>query len=131
MQPKSFSTARPGGGCEVAHRLGTLLREVAVVGAPSRPALGCEVSGFLAEHLHQGARLGDLARRLGYSPSHCSTLVRRQTGERFSVLRRRMQLERAIRLLRSGTSVKEAALSAGFSEPAYFTRVFSRRFGVP
>jgi len=27
--------------------------------------------------------------------------------------------------------VKEAALGAGFSEPAYFSRVFARRFGVP
>jgi AraC-like DNA-binding protein len=53
------------------------------------------------------------------------------TGERFSSLRRRMQLERASSLLRSSTSVKEAALGAGFSEPAYFSRVFARRFGVP
>jgi len=58
-------------------------------------------------------------------------LVRRATGERFSALRRRMQLERAIGLLCSGTSVKEAALGAGFSDPAYFSRVFARRFGVP
>jgi AraC-like DNA-binding protein len=27
--------------------------------------------------------------------------------------------------------VEEAALTAGFSEPAYFSRVFARRFGVP
>jgi len=27
--------------------------------------------------------------------------------------------------------VKEAALGAGFSKPAYFSRVFARRFGVP
>jgi AraC-like DNA-binding protein len=47
------------------------------------------------------------------------------------MLRRWMQLERAVGLLRSGTSVKEAALAAGFSEPAYFSRVLARRFGVP
>jgi AraC-like DNA-binding protein len=117
----------------VARQVGILLREVAVRCAPppAHRAVSPDVSGFLADHLHRGARLGDLARRLGYSASHCSWLVRRVTGERFSVLRRRMQLERAIGLLRSGTSVKEAALTAGFSEPAYFTRVFSRRFGVP
>jgi len=32
---------------------------------------------------------------------------------------------------RSSASVKEAALGAGFSKPAYFSRVFARRFGVP
>ena len=57
--------------------------------------------------------------------------VEQYVNERFTSLRRRMQLERAIGLLRSGTSVKEAALGAGFSEPAYFSRVFARRFGVP
>lgn len=117
----------------VAQRLGGVLREAAARAMPSasRTSLEGQVPSYVAEHLHEGVRLADLARRLGYSPSHCSTLVRRTTGERFSVLRRRMQLERAIGLLRSGTSVKEAALAAGFSEPAYFSRVFARRFGVP
>jgi AraC-like DNA-binding protein len=73
--------------------------------APSRLVLR-EIPACVAEHLHEGISLTDLARRLGYSPSHCSTLVRRMTGKRFSALRRRMQLERAIGLLRSGTSVK-------------------------
>jgi AraC-like DNA-binding protein len=41
------------------------------------------------------------------------------------------ELERAIGRLRSGTPVKGAALEAGFSEPAYFSRMFARRFGVP
>lgn len=117
----------------VAHRLAAALRSVAERGASGTQARSLEaaVPGFVAEHLDSGARLRDLARRLGYSVSHCSALVRRATGERFSVLRRRMQLERAIGLLRSGTSVKEAALGAGFSDPAYFSRVFARRFGVP
>ena len=122
--------ATPGA---VAERLRDVLREVAARKrrAASRPAFQAEVPVYVADHLHEGVRLADLARRLGYSPSHCSMLVRRTTGERFSALRRRMQLERAIGLLRSGTSVKEAALAAGFSEPAYFSRVFARRFGVP
>ncbi len=117
---------------DVSARLRDVLREVAAGKrrGTERPALP-EVPVYVAEHLHEGVRLADLARRLGYSPSHCSTLVRRTTGERFTALRRRMQLERAIGLLRSGTSVKEAALAAGFSEPAYFSRVFARRFGVP
>lgn len=117
----------------VAHRLASALHRVAQEASPRVPvpALETTVPGFVADHLHAGARLGDLARRLGYSTSHCSMLVRRATGERFSALRRRMQLERAIGLLRSGTSVKEAALGAGFSDPAYFSRVFARRFGVP
>jgi AraC-like DNA-binding protein len=117
----------------VAEGLRGVLREIAVRRRreTSPPALQAAVPVYLADHLREGARLTDLARRLGYSPSHCSALVRRATGERFSVLRRRMQLECAIGMLRGGASVKEAALTAGFSEPAYFSRVFTRRFGVP
>src|SRR5262249_8516284 len=117
----------------VAHRLCAALRSVAERGASGARARSLEaaVPGFVAEHLDSGARLGDLARRLGYSVSHCSALVRRATGERFSVLRRRMQLEGGIGLRRRGPSVKEAARAAGFSDPAYFSRVFARRFGVP
>jgi len=116
----------------VAERVRDVFREVAARTRRrvARPALP-EVPVYVAEHLHEGVRLADLARRLGYSASHCSTLVRRTTGERFTALRRRIQLERAIGLLRSGTSVKEAALASGFSEPAYFSRVFARRYGVP
>jgi AraC family transcriptional activator of pobA len=125
--------AAPGEPAAVAEQLRGVLRQIALQRRheTSPPALQAAVPVYVAAHLHEGARLTDLARRLGYSPSHCSALVRRATGERFSVLRRRMQLECAIGLLRGGASVKEAALTAGFSEPAYFSRVFTRRFGVP
>ena len=61
----------------------------------------------------QSREIEDLARRLGYSASHCSALVRRATGESFTQLRRRSMVERALGLLRRGSSVKEAALGAG------------------
>src|SRR5262249_31233821 len=60
----------------VAHRLCAALRSVAERGASGAQARSLEaaVPGFVAEHLDSGARLGDLARRLGYSVSHCSAL---------------------------------------------------------
>jgi AraC-like DNA-binding protein len=125
--------AGPGEPAAVAEQLHEVLRQIALRRRceASPPELQAAVPRYVADHLREGARLTDLARRLGYSPSHCSALVRRATGERFSVLRRRMQLECAVGLLRGGASVKEAALTAGFSEPAYFSRVFTRRFGAP
>lgn len=96
-----------------------------------RPRVDDAVQEYLARHLDGQVTLGELARALGYSPSHVSTVIRRVTGERFTALRRNIQLDRACFLLRRGTSVKEAALGAGFADPAYFSRVFARRFGVP
>lgn len=114
-----------------AARLEALWRDVAAALSPPAPT-GVEVAvqGCLAERLHGRARLADLARTLGYSPSHVSGLVRRITGERFSALRRRLQLERARAALARGLSVKQAAGEAGFDDPAYFSRVFRRVFGV-
>ena len=89
------------------------------------------IEQHLAASLDGRVRLGDLARRLGYSPSHLSTLIRRTTGRTFVALRRRLRFERACALLREGASVKAAALAAGFDDPAYFSRLFKRRVGVP
>jgi AraC-like DNA-binding protein len=115
-------------------RLDALWAELArLVAAPvdARPCVDDAVQEYLARHLDGQVTLGELARALGYSPSHVSTVIRRVTGERFTALRRNIQLDRACFLLRRGTSVKEAALGAGFADPAYFSRVFARRFGVP
>ncbi len=114
--------------------LTALWRELAGVLAPApSPAadVATAVQTYLADHLSEGVTLRELARALGYSPSHVSTIIRRATGQRFTALRRTIQLERAAWLLSRGTSVKEAALGAGFADPAYFSRVFQRRHGVP
>jgi len=104
----------------------TLARPLAV-----RPAeLATVLEEYLATHLDGRARLGELARKLGYSPSHLSMLIRRATGRSFVALRRRFRLERACASLRAGASVKEAALAAGFDDPAYFSRIFKVRVGV-
>ena len=112
-------------------RLAQLWRTLARPHDARAVALATVLEQYLAEQLDGRARLGDLARRLGYSPSHLSTLIRRTTGRSFVALRRRLRFERACALLREGSSVKEAALAAGFDDPAYFSRLFRRRVGVP
>ena len=111
-------------------RLAELWRTLARPSEPRPAALTTVLEEYLATHLDGRARLGDLARKLGYSPSHLSTLIRRATGRSFVALRRRLRFERACALLRNGASVKEAALAAGFDDPAYFSRVFKGRVGI-
>jgi AraC-like DNA-binding protein len=116
---------------DIAADLEGLWRDVAaMLTTPSDEGLESSVQAYLAERLHEHARLADLARALGYSPSHVSDHVRRITGERFSALRRRLQLERARAALTRGLPVKQAASEAGFADPAYFSRVFRRAFGI-
>lgn len=122
------------GDGDPAAQLTALWRDVAAVLTPVRTDSGniaSAVHAYLAAHLAEGVTLRELSRALGYSPSHVSTIIRRATGQRFTTLRRTIQLERAAWLLARGTSVKEAAHGSGFTDPAYFSRVFQRRHGVP
>lgn len=107
-----------------------LARLAMAPGIPPPPRATDAIAAHLVEHLGPRTTLQGLAHALGYSPAHVSVLVRRVTGERFSTLRRRMQLQHARLLLERGASVKVAALESGFDDPAYFSRVFTRTFGV-
>lgn len=117
----------------VVERLLALWRSAAdlLMAATEEPSpLPERIARHLATHLHADTRLGDLARQLGYSPSHVSALILQATGRRFIALRADLQLDRACALLRQGKSVKEAALAAGFHDPDYLGRIFRRRFGM-
>jgi AraC-like DNA-binding protein len=109
-------------------------RAVAGVGVSrsrTRRSLASAVEDYLATRLGPTTTLRELATDLGYCPAHVSGMIRRLTGKRFTELRRAMQLERARTLLAGGASVKEAALAAGFGDPAYLSRVFRRHHSVP
>jgi AraC family transcriptional regulator len=72
----------------------------------------------------------ELARRVFLSRFHFDRLVRAALGESPAAFRRRLLLERAAYGLGLGTSVTEAALSAGYGSPEAFTRAFRRAFGT-
>ena len=114
----------------VAERLGALWRDLAL-SAVASPEPSAAMAERVDHHLATGGTLADLARTLGYSPSHTCALVRQATGQRFSALRRKVRLEHALCRLQQGESVKAAALGSGFSDPSYFTRVFRRVYSVP
>lgn len=74
----------------------------------------------------------DIARSLGVSPSHFSRVFKAEAGitfERYVMVRR---VEFAKRLLLDPlNNVSQVAERCGFSEPAYFARVFHKLAGCP
>jgi AraC-like DNA-binding protein len=118
----------------VARCLESLWDEIArLVAAPAvvQRSVAAILAELLAARLDHRATLGEIAYAAGYSPGHVSALVQRLTGRRFTAIRRDIRLARARQLLTAGVAVKVAALEAGFSDPAYFARVFRRAHGVP
>jgi AraC-like DNA-binding protein len=75
--------------------------------------------------------LGDvsLAERVGLSLSRLRQLFKEDTGMSLSQYRRERALDAASQLLASSDRrVSEIAYALGFDDPAYFTRLFTKRF---
>ena len=76
------------------------------------------------------ASLEEFARFSGYSVSHASRLVKKQTGKSFSQLLDEARIDRACALLLSGRTALFAAAETGFRTQAGFHRCFLRLKGV-
>jgi len=64
------------------------------------------------------------------TPQYVNALFKRELGVTPVEFLNRLRVEKATVLLRSGTSVKDAAEAVGFSDAFYFSKVFKRIRGV-
>ncbi len=86
---------------------------------------------YLRQHLVDGVGRQELAAAFHVTPEHVNYLFKRELGTSPTqfVLRERVLL--AYRLMQEEhLSVKEAATRVGFSDPFYFSRVFTRIAGI-
>jgi AraC-like DNA-binding protein len=72
----------------------------------------------------------DLAVAVGVSPQRLRGLARRQLGMPLSRWRVWSRLRRAVEALQSGVSPAQAAVTAGFSDQAHFTRQMREMMGL-
>jgi AraC family transcriptional regulator, transcriptional activator of pobA len=75
--------------------------------------------------------LRDVARELGLTPGHLTTIVRRRTGRTVGewITERRMAEARTL-LAESDLPIAEVAGRVGIGDPGYFSRLFGRAHGV-
>lgn len=99
-------------------------------GEGRRRSLGMRTLDLIQEEYAGSLTLVTAAESLGVNPYHLSHAISRELGIGFSELLTRVRLHRAKELLSGGASVKEACAMVGFSEQAYFTRVFKRHEGM-
>ncbi|CAM3001368.1 helix-turn-helix domain-containing protein [Rariglobus hedericola] len=93
------------------------------------PALRA-VLDFMAAHLSEPIGLTDLAEAAHSSPSHLSRLFTAEFGYGPTVHLRRLRLDHAAGLLRSGqANVTEAAFAAGYQSLGQFSRAFTEHHG--
>lgn len=113
----------------------------AVPGDPSRPhpaparllhpSIRAAID-FMSSRLSEPIGLPEIAAAAHASPSHLSRLFTAEMGHGPTQHLRRLRLEHAAALLRSGqANVTEAALAAGYASLGQFSRAFAEHHGHP
>ncbi len=89
------------------------------------------VFGFIEERYREPISLKDVARAVGLTPGHLTTLVRRKTGRTVLewIIERRMAEARRL-LVETDLSVEEVGRGVGYGDAGYFARAFRRAHGA-
>jgi len=86
---------------------------------------------YIVAHLYKKVTLEDLAAYTGINPSYLSRRFKEETGQNISAYIRNMRMKEARwRLIRTGESVTDIALSLGFEDVNYFSRIFRMETGL-
>jgi len=97
-----------------------------------RPELLARFETLIEARFATHQPVADYAAALGVSPTHLSRVCRAATGRPASALIQDRLIREARRnLVYTNLSVSAIAYALGFSDPAYFSRVFARATGLP
>ncbi len=81
-------------------------------------------------HYRDTRKIGFYAARLGITPTHLNRVCHRVLGSSaLGVIERRILLEARRYLQFSALPIKQIAIVLGYPDPAYFSRLFTRRVG--
>ncbi len=88
------------------------------------------VMAILRQRLAEPPSLEDIGREVGCSPFYLSRTFSRETGMTIPQCLRKIRMERAAELLRSGKyNVTEAAMEVGYSSLSHFSQAFCQTMG--
>lgn len=111
--------------------LARLARDVVADLRSSGEPLLAEVFAVVDRRHGEPLSLSDVAREVGMTPGHLTTIVRRRTGRTVQqwIIERRMAEARDL-LAQTDLPVAEVARRVGMLDPAYFSRLFGRMHGT-
>jgi AraC family transcriptional regulator len=100
--------------------------------SPSLPGYKLkEVTDWMAQHIAEDLKLGQLAARVGLSKFHFDRLFKRAIGLSPSRYQIDLRMNEARRLLReTRKSILDVALDVGYTNPSHFAKLFRRETGL-
>jgi AraC-like DNA-binding protein len=98
--------------------------------APAARPLLSQAFRFIEQRYARPISLADVARAVGRTPAHLTSLVRRETGRTvLAWITERRMAEARRRLLETEDDVADVAEAVGYSDVSYFIRLFRRLHG--
>lgn len=89
-----------------------------------------DIYRHITENYHLPITLGELSDLFHFHPTYINRLMQKNYGTSVKQLLLKCRFEKALYLLdNTDMTVKEVALRAGFSNPAYFSEAFYKKFG--
>ncbi len=89
------------------------------------------VEVFIRENYRKNININMIAQKFNYNPSYLSKMFTKQVGENPSSYLIRLRINKAKQLLINdkGLTVKQIGEIVGYTEPAYFSRIFKKYTG--
>ena len=97
---------------------------------PSKRELAYEIVNYIDNNVLRIKTLSDISRYIGFSYSYTSQIFNSVMHTSLSDYYQKKRFEEAVKLIKSGTGISQAAEILGFDSVHSFSRAFKTRFGV-
>lgn len=98
--------------------------------APGFSGLAENIYRYVNENYRKDLSVKALCGVFGCSRTTLMNSFRKKYGQTLGTYITKLRTEKAAEILTNGSSVKAAALNSGFSDQNYFTKVFSKQYGI-